>query len=222
MNKTFKICMTFLILQLLVSTHIMAGHEKGAQEGMVLVQAGKFDFGDEDDEGIEKIDLKAFYIDQYEVTNEQYRNFKHEHKFPPDKADHPVTGVSWHDANTYCKSLGKRLPAEEEWEKAARGTDGRAYPWGKDFKSDKVNGKEANIGTTTPVGKYEAGKSVYGVYDMSGNVREWTDSWHDDNKIYRVVRGGGYIDDEDSVFTFTTRKSIPEDVKDYVGFRCAK
>lgn len=222
MNKTLKIFIAFSILLLLINTHVMAGHEKDAQEGMVLVPAGKFDFGDEDEGSVEKVDLKAFYIDQYEVTNEQYGNFRHDHKFLPDKAKHPVTGVSWHDANTYCKSQNKRLPTEEEWEKAARGTDGRDYPWGKNFKADKLNSVEANIGTTTPAGKYETGKSVYGVYDMSGNVREWTDSWHDEGRIYRIVRGGGYIDDEDSVYTFTTRKSIPEDAKEYIGFRCAK
>jgi len=226
MNKIFKASTTFSIFLLLITVsfniHVMAGDEKGAPEGMVLVPAGKFDFGDKDEGGIEKLDLKAFYIDKYEVTNEQYKNYKPTHNFPPDKAKHPATGVSWHDANTYCKTNGKRLPTEEEWEKAARGIDGRAYPWGDDFKAEKLNSKESNIATTAPVGKYEAGKSPYGVYDMSGNVREWTDSWYDEKKIYKVVRGGSYIDDEDAVFTYTVRKSIPEDAKDYVGFRCAK
>jgi formylglycine-generating enzyme required for sulfatase activity len=192
-------------------------------EGMVLIPAGKFIFGDEDQGTEEEIDLKAFYIDKYEVTNEDYKKFVHDHKFPPGKEKHPVVNVSWHDADTYCKSLGKRLPTEEEWEKAARGTDGREYPWGDGFDSSKLNSRESGINDTTPVGKYEAGKSVYGVYDMSGNVREWTDDWYDiDDRIYKVVKGGSYIDDEESVFTFTVRKSIPEDIKAYVGFRCAR
>ncbi len=192
-------------------------------EGMVLVEAGKFKFGDEDEDTLEIIDKKAFYIDIYEVTNDEYKKFKKDHKFPSAKAKHPVTTVSWHEAHTYCKALGKRLPTEEEWEKAARGTDGKAYPWGEDFDSGKVNSREAAVSDTTPVGKYEAGKSFYGVYDMSGNVREWTDSWFDDdNRIYKVVKGGGYIDDEETIYTFTIRKSIPEDGKAYIGFRCAK
>lgn len=191
-------------------------------EGMVLVPAGKFDFGDEDEGTFKKIDIKAFYIDKYEITNEQYRKFKVDHKFPSDKGKHPVTNISWHDANTYCKSIGKRLPTEMEWEKAARGTEGAWYPWGDEFDSEKVNSSESNMETTVPVGKYEEGKSIYGIYDMSGNVREWVDGWFSKNKIYRVVRGGSYIDDEDSIYTFTRRKSIPEDIKDYVGFRCAK
>lgn len=209
--------------------------------GMALVPAGKFLFGDKDEGTQEAIDLKAFYIDKYEVTNEDYKKFKHDHKFPPEKARHPAVNVTWHDANTYCKALGKRLPTEEEWEKAARGTDGRLYPWGKEFDKAKANTREGGVppaqhhdhsaggkqGTasdkgTVAVGSYEAGKSPYGVYDMAGNVREWTDNWFDDKKIYRSVRGGSYIDDSEAIFTFTVRKSIPEDPKEYVGFRCAK
>jgi len=211
----------FLVLTVLLQVReISAVHE--AADGMVLVPAGKFTFGDKDEGTEETIDLKAFYIDKYEVTNEDYKKVKHDHKFSPDKAKHPVTNVSWHDANTYCKSVGKRLPTEEEWEKAARGTSGISYPWGENFDKAKANTRESDINGTTPAGKYEAGKSPYGVYDMAGNVREWTDNWYDEKKIYKSVRGGAFIDDEDSVYTFAVRKSIPEDKKEYVGFRCAK
>ncbi len=226
MSKTVRMAISVLVASFLsvMAIHVQTtAAEKGEKpEGMVLVPAGKFSYGDEDEGTLKTVDLKAFFIDKHEVTNAQYRKFKPEHKFPSNKADHPVSNISWHDADTYCKSVGKRLPTEQEWEKAARGTDGRWYPWGDDFDLNKVNGSEANVGSTTPAGKYDEGKSVYGVYDMSGNVREWVDGWFDDTKIYRVVRGGGYIDDEDSIYTFTRRKSIPEDVKDYVGFRCAK
>lgn len=209
--------------------------------GMVLVPAGKFIFGDKDEGTAETIDIRAFYIDKYEVTNEAYKKVVRNHKFPADKANYPVANITWHDANTYCKSLGKRLPSEEEWEKAARGEDGRPYPWGKEFDKTKANTREGEAPSapashqhdhstvrkvetkgTVPVGSYEAGKSPYGVYDMAGNVREWTDGWYDEKRIYKAVRGGSYIDDEEAVFTFTVRKSIPEDSKAYIGFRCAK
>ncbi len=218
---------------------VAAGHLE--VPGMTLIPAGKFAFGDPDEGTKEEIDLKAFYIDKYEVTNEAYKKFKHNHTFPAERATHPVAGITWHEADTYCKSIGKRLPKEEEWEKAARGTDGRAYPWGDEFDKAKANTREGLAPSsqqrshdhsggkqdpetkgTVSVGSYEAGKSVYGVYDMAGNVREWTDSWYDDKKVYRVVRGGSYLDDQDSVYTFTVRKSIPEDAKEYIGFRCAK
>ncbi|MDI6744105.1 MAG: SUMF1/EgtB/PvdO family nonheme iron enzyme [Thermodesulfovibrionales bacterium] len=214
------IVVSFIIMLHASIRTAFAGHEE--VDGMVLVPAGKFIFGDKDEGTQETIDLKAFYIDKYEVTNEAYKKVKHDHKFPPDKAKHPVVNVSWHDANTYCKALGKRLPSEEEREKAARGTDERLYPWGKAFDKAKANTREAGIKGTVPVGSYESGKSPYGIYDMAGNVREWTDNWYDEKKIYKSVRGGGYIDAEDAVFTFTVRKSIPEDTKAYIGFRCAK
>jgi formylglycine-generating enzyme required for sulfatase activity len=233
------IIISFVIMLHATIKTAFGGHEE--VPGMVMVTAGKFIFGDKDEGTEETIDLRAFYIDKYEVTNEAYKKVAHDHKFPPDKAKHPVVNVSWHDANTYCKTLGKRLPTEEEWEKAARGTDGRLYPWGKSFDKAKANTREGGAPPVpashqhdhsaqkkvetkgaAPVGSYEAGKSPYGVYDMSGNVREWTDGWYDEKKIYRAVRGGSFIDDAESVYTFTVRKSIPEDSKAYIGFRCAK
>lgn len=192
-------------------------------EGMVKVPEGKFLFGDEDEAELEGIMLKEYYIDKYEVTNAAFGKYKPAHKFPSSKATHPAVNVTWDEAKAYCESMGKRLPTEEEWEKAARGTDGRAYPWGEDFDSARANSRESNINDTTPVGKYEGGKSVYGAFDMSGNVREWVNTWFDlDNKVYRVVRGGAYLDDEEGVYVFLVRKSIPGDSKAYIGFRCAK
>lgn len=212
-------CFLFMF-QIMLEPAAIAG--KAEPSGMVLVKAGKFKFGDEEEDTNEVIDLKAFYIDINEVTNAQYKKFKPDHKFASDKADHPAVNISWHNAETYCKSLGKRLPSEEEWEKAARGTDGRYYPWGDDFEEAFLNSSEGGKNNTAPVGSYADGKSPYGLNDMAGNVREWTSDWHSDKKMYRVLKGGGFRDGEEDVYTFSVKKSIPEDVRAFVGFRCAK
>ncbi len=163
---------------------------------MVRVPAGEFLRGSNTrlaDEGPQhSVMLAEFLIDQYEVTNLQYKAFMRatQHKspthfsnrtHPEDKADHPVTFVSWHDARDYCAWAGKRLPTDAEWEKAARGTDGRTFPWGDKFALHNANtparwASLKNTGDTTPVGSFTAGISPYGAYDMSGNVWEWTDS----------------------------------------------
>ncbi len=118
------------------------------------------------------VNVKPFLMDKHEVTNAEYKKFRPDHSFPPEKADHPVTGISWHDAQAYAAWAGKRLPTEEEWEKAARGTDGRKWPWGNIFERGLCN-----LGSgTAPVGSFEGDKSPYGVLDMAANVQEWTSS----------------------------------------------
>lgn len=192
---------------------------------MALIPAGEFVRGTNQrlsDEGPQHhVWLGDFYIDKYEVTNLQYQRFINDtHRkspdhfenrtFPEGKADHPVTLVSWHDAKAYCEAVGKRLPTDQEWEKAARGTDGRTYPWGEVFDITKVNSpvRWGNLklqGDTTPVGAFDGGVSPYGVHDMSGNVWEWTDSWYlpypGNTKItenygekYKVLKGGSWWD----------------------------
>jgi len=164
---------------------------------MVRVPAGRFLYGDDKRE----VDLPEFWIDKAPVTNAEYARFVAETghqppqhwkgKAPPKEiADHPVVSVSWDDATAYAGWAGGRLPTEEEWEKAARGTDGREYPWG-DWAQGRCNSKEAGIGGTTPVGKYSPqGDSPYGCQDCAGNVWEWTASEHEQSS--RVLRGGAF------------------------------
>jgi formylglycine-generating enzyme required for sulfatase activity len=173
---------------------------------MVTVPAGEFIMGsDKYDEGPQhRVTLPEFRIGKYPVTNAEYKRFIDETQhpvpfvdsewfesynwdpqkrtFPEERANHPVVWVSWYDAKAYCEWLSQktgkryRLPTEAEWEKAARGTDAREYPWGDEFDQRKCNTSESGIHTTTPVGIYAEGASPYGALDMAGNVWEWCNS----------------------------------------------
>lgn len=225
---------------------------------MVRVPAGAFTMGSDNrlpDEGpAHRVDLKSYMIDLYEVTNLQYKQFidATSHRspshfrnrtFPPGKADHPVTFVSWYDATDYCAWAGKRLPTDAEWEKAARGTDQRTFAWGNEFDINKANTpvrwERLNLeGDTAPVGAFVAGASPYGVYDMSGNVWEWTSSWYlaypgntrkteNYGEKYKTLKGGSWWDCSFyqcgiSAPVFN-RSFFNANVKNAsFGFRCAK
>ncbi len=212
----------------------------------------------EDEHPLRKAFLPGFYIDPYETTQGDYFTFVRATNHPPPEnwpdgqfengmERHPVTHVDWYDANDYCRWAGKRLPTEEEWEKAARGTDGRRYPWGDTFDVHRANispGSGLNE-TTRPVGSFPSGKSPYNLYDMIGNVWEWTDSWYlpypgstmrskDFGMKYRVVRGlsylslghypGGAYNRVLEVYARASTRSYdpPTEKLDDVGFRCAK
>ena len=177
--------------------------KKGVPQGMVLVPAGEFILGyDGADPGCrpaQKVNLKAFYIDIYPVSNLMYRKFVREKKhkipyiegkeyeeynwndkrsYPPGKANHPVVLVSWYDAYAYSRWAGKRLPTELEWEKAARGEQGFMYPWGNNWQTGKTNCAIGGIGSTNQRDMFPGDKSPYGVMDMAGNVKEWTADYY--------------------------------------------
>lgn len=221
---------------------------------MVLIQEGQFIMGYDKrhpDEGPQHIVYTdKFYIDKFEVTNAQYLRFAQEtgrrlpdylrnEVIPPGREDHPVIYVSWYDARDYCHWAEKRLPTETEWEKAARGTDGRIFPWGNEFDTKKANVPHLGLRSTTPVGSFPEGKSPYGAYDMVGNVWEWTDSWYkaypgnkrpvEENygERYKVIRGGSWVDCSFyrcgiSPLVFNRGFFKPETKSKSFGFRCAK
>ncbi len=218
MKRTLKGGGFFLAVLFIFLVGSSIAEEPTAPEGMVLIPAGDFLYG----EGKKKISLKDFYIDKYEVTNEEFKKFRPEQRFDPKEADHPAREISWFDADEYCKWAGERLPTEEEWEKAARGKDGRIYPWGNKYDPRKANAAEMG-GKVVTVGSFEKGVSPYGVYDMAGNVWEWTDNWYGDDKKYKVIRGGSYFEPGEDFVKVTARlRSIPDDMHEYIGFRCVK
>jgi len=185
---------------------------------MVKIPGGEFKSGKDN----KTADVKGFKIDKFEVTFAEFNKYDKETPVPAGKGNYPVSEISYFDAEGYCKSLGKRLPTMPEWEKAARGDDGRKYPWGNQFDSKNANTQESGVGETVAVGSYKGGKSPYGVMDMSGNVWEWVNAWASKDKKYRVVMGGSYFEEAGNSTVYSTLKSIPDDIHSYIGFRCAK
>jgi serine/threonine-protein kinase len=224
-----------------------------APDGMAYIPGGQFmmgrDDGDEYERPAHQVAVKPFFIDLDEVTNQQYQEFVNqtghaapEHwtrkQFPAGKGQLPVTNVNWDDANAYAKWAGKRLPTEAEWEFAARGTDGRRYPWGNDWQEGLANaGKKiylvAGVEDLADVGSHK-GASPYGLLDTVGNAWEWT---ADEFSAYpggqvpeqvpgvekRVIRGGNPGSDKNAGVTL--RRAYPARglfIYYTTGFRCAK
>ena len=197
---------------------------------MVTIPAGPFLMGTQSPKGRadewpqRTVQVDAFAMDEVEVTNERYMTFVTTtgHRSPPNPygtgvlvsakgiEQLPVVQVTWYDAKAYCAWAKKRLPTEAEWEKAARGTDGRTFPWGEDTPTSKranYDREWVEDKTLHPVGALPAGDSPYGIKDMSGNAREWVQDWYDpdyyanaptknpqgpDKGIVRVIRGGSW------------------------------
>jgi formylglycine-generating enzyme required for sulfatase activity len=224
------------------------------------------DSGYGDEKPVHTVTLDEFYIDMYEVSNAQYATFLNEKGNQSEggvtwlEADssyvrihqagnlwqvdsgyenHPVVEVSWYGAKAYCEWRGGRLPTEAEWEKAARSTDARTYPWGNEQPTcDLLNyydGSKYCVGDTTAVGNYPAGVSPYGAYDMAGNVWEWTSSKYwaypynkDDGREdlsgtdVRVIRGGSWYLNGNYTRSAIRYSTVPSFRFDVLGFRCAQ
>ena len=218
----------------------------------VVVPAGPFTMGDDEESPRREVYVGAFYLDRYEVTTASYARFLEATGSvrPPDgwetldlakSGELPVTGVDWHDANAYCQWAGKRLPTEAEWEKAARGTDARRYPWGNasptlDHANFQNTSPLAYDGGLAAVGTHPAGRSPYGVHDLAGNAAEWVADWYAEgivrgdvrdpsgpaNGTGRVIRGGGRFDREDRLTATKRMYGSPEVRGEDIGFRCAQ
>jgi formylglycine-generating enzyme required for sulfatase activity len=234
---------------------------------LVFVPAGQFTMGSDPSETdsdptetpLRTISLSAFWIDQTEVTNGMYAVcvLEGECTAPylgisltrPDYytnlafAEHPVVNVTWIQAAEYCAWAGRRLPTEAEWEKAARGPDGRTYPWGETSPAcdllmfgDPGPGRQTCGEDTAPVGSFPDGASPYGALDMAGNVWEWTADWYapdaytflpdldpsgPESGTGRVLRGGAFNDGPGSIRAANRHQTAPENPSYFVGFRCA-
>ncbi len=230
-------------------------------DGMTLlyVPAGEFLMGSTDADTLAQSDekpqrtvtLDAYWIDQTEVTNAQYAKCVADNgacKEPTDKSssthssyygnsefDHyPVLYVDWDMASAYCSWADRRLPTEAEWEKAARGENGNIYPWGINAPNKDLLNFNSNVGDTTEVGNYSSGQSLYGAYDMAGNVWEWVNDWYDVypggdstadagfGQKYRVVRGGSLFNDGNFVRSASRGWFDTAHMFYNIGFRCSR
>lgn len=224
---------------------------------MVLIPKGEFTMGSNEhgDETKHQVVLDPYWIDKYEASNARYKEFMKATSHPApaywddprlNKQNQPVVGVSWTDANAFCKWEGKRLPTEAEWERAAKGPEGdNHYPWGHKLDPKKANYGQ-NVGRTMPVDSYPEGVSGFGVYNMAGNVFEWVEDWYDPSYYkqslalnpkgadqgynyanqgpVKVLRGGSWLTPETSLHTSHRFWNQPDNNSYGVGlgFRCAK
>jgi len=220
----------------------------GTTHEMITIPEGEFIMGsnlaDLDAQPAHTIYLDPYQIDRFEVTNDQYQAFVQTTGHRPSEfsqnaglnvANLPIVGINWLDADAYCQWIGGRLPTEAEWEKAARGTGGRTYPWGETAPDSTLLNYNRHINQPTPVGTYPTGTSPFGMHDMAGNVWEWTNDWVSSTSYItspdrnpqgpiqgsqRVIRGGSWGEDQTFVRTFNRFWSFPTASTDLIGFRC--
>jgi formylglycine-generating enzyme required for sulfatase activity len=220
----------------------------------VYVPAGEFVMGIQDyaypsSKPVHTVWLDAFWVDQYEVSNEQFAlcvNAKqcrtpslkvNKHYFDPTYANYPVVYIRWQDAVDYCQWAQRTLPTEAQWEKAARGTDGRMYPWGNEQPDTRRANYENTFDGPLPVDRYPLGASPYGAFNMAGNVREWVADWFAGD-YYRIspdknptgplegndrsLRGGSYVDSARQLVTYNRFLHEPMSPGINRGFRCVE
>lgn len=228
---------------------------------MILVSEGNFSMGSDtgnwDESPQREVWVDAFLMDEFPVTQAEYKRFVDDAAYPPPslglawsapydwkgnlfpegRENHPVVLVSWLDAQAYCEWAGKRLPTEAEWEKAARGTDGRTWPWGNEWNTQKCACSGA--GDVLKLGGFPNGVSPFGCQEMAGNVWEWIQDWYD-GKYYskapsrnpqgpmassdgeRVLKGGAWIHADFSLRCAMRYHRAPNYRDNYIGFRCVK
>ena|GEM_PF-6016358 len=229
---------------------------------LVEIPAGKFimgsppEFGESRERPGHEVTLGAYLISVFEVSNGQFERFESESGYvaegdwrqycTPETIKYPVVNVTWNDANSYCRWAGLRLPTEAEWEKAARGDDGKMYPWGDKWNPAACNwygfpgvpGESRNYKGTRPVDSFLSGISFYGCMNMAGNVYEWCADWYDETYYagspgknprgpfkgtYRVLRGGSWLNLLPGNLRCAARNyELPKTAKNDIGFRCAR
>jgi len=220
------------------------------EQATVRIPAGWFLMGENSGRKSNKpqrrVYLNAFEIHVTEVTRQDFALFVAASGYQapgwqPDGQEEddrlPVVGVLWEDADAYCRWLGMRLPTEAEWEKAARGIDGRIYPWGEEWEDRKANTLESGLGELLPVGSFPTGSSPYGLLDMTGNAAEWVADYFDpkyytyapahnppgpDQIMDRVLRGGSFAGPAEFGTTYFRDSSHSDRPNVRVGFRCVK
>jgi formylglycine-generating enzyme required for sulfatase activity len=229
-----------------VSPTIVSQIPESEPPGMVRIPGGRFLMGRSglshpESSPAHEVALPTFYLDRIPVTNGRFRSFLKTSLSAArpstsvrdlEHDDWPATRISWDEADAYCLAQGKRLPTEAEWEFAARGTDGRLYPWGENFEPSAVNSRETGLGHPEPAGTRQHNVSPYGVMDMSGNVWQWCS---DEYRPYpgghtefaipvgaKVIRGGSYQSDRQFVTSVTRNLDVPSARSPAIGFRCAK
>ncbi|MBT3876131.1 MAG: formylglycine-generating enzyme family protein [Nitrospina sp.] len=244
-------------------------NQPSSHQDMVFISPGSFLMGAENNQGyqscvaynetckekwfndeapVHRVKLDGFHIDIYEVTQKDFKRVMEKNPSEFKGSSRPVENVTWFDAKEYCRQLGKRLPTEAEWERAARGESNSVFPWGDKAGSEKANFCDAQCdkgwkvdqfndgySNTAPVGSFPP--NSYGLFDMAGNVYEWVSDWHDED-YYRispkenprgpksgkkkVMRGGSWINYATGVRPADRTDSKPNARMDFVGFRCAR
>ncbi len=195
---------------------------------MVLIPEGTFKYG----ENAEEKYLPAFLIDRHAVTNRRYGEFLQQagYRVPKywtdprfNKPDQPVVGVSLMDAKKFASWAGCELATEQQYEKAARGPDGRTYPWGNDVTKNVADfAQDPELGSAKPVGSHPGAKSPFGAFDMAGCVWEWTNSNHPESENSKVIKGGSWCDAERYLRTYSSLFASVREKADNLGFRTVK